>query len=120
MLGKWTQEQTETARKMRMDGCSYKDIGRAVGKKENTVAGYVNLHPELFGAPGGQRESFKEALCWTCARSGTSTCCWDKKFEPVDGWRAKAVFRNGIGHTYHVMSCPEYVEDGRWRELFQR
>ena len=57
----------------------------------------------------------KETLCWSCKRVGTGTCSWDKRLKPVDGWKAKQRPYPGkkgkSDHTYHVISCPRYVND---------
>lgn len=61
----------------------------------------------------------KDSLCWLCSNSTNSGCSWSKSFVPVDGWEAtpntqyiemnKGKFREE--QTYHVLKCPEFVDD---------
>lgn len=63
----------------------------------------------------------KETLCWSCKRVGTGTCSWDKRLKPVDGWKAKQRPYPGKkgknDKTYHVISCPRYVNDSEPTEI---
>ncbi len=52
----------------------------------------------------------KTTLCISCRRSGTSSCAWDKAFEPVAGWTAQRVQWNEA-FTYQVSACPLFVPD---------
>lgn len=49
-------------------------------------------------------------LCWTCKKA-VCKCSWSKNLEPVKGWDAYEVPFYLGGTTYHIVSCPEYVED---------
>lgn len=57
----------------------------------------------------------KDTLCWGCARVGTSTCSWDKRLKPVEGWYAEAVAMRGSHEkgivTWKVIECPLYLPD---------
>jgi len=48
--------------------------------------------------------------CWTC---GNNKCSWSTKFIPVENWKARPSVRQGVGKTYTVMECPEYIYDGQ-------
>ena len=56
----------------------------------------------------------KNTLCWSCTRPGTSSCSWDAKLEPVEGWTAirtqVLLSTNVFGESYHVIHCPLYQE----------
>ena len=66
----------------------------------------------------------KETLCWSCKRVGTGTCSWDKRLKPVDGWKAKQRPYPGkkgkSDHTYHVISCPRYINDSEKEVVIRR
>lgn len=63
----------------------------------------------------------KESLCWSCDRTGTGECSWDRGLEPVLGWVAEkrdypASTRMKENYTYNVVKCPLY----RWDRKFKR
>lgn len=59
----------------------------------------------------------KETLCWSCKRTGTSTCSWDesKGNIPVKGWTAKEerhrAYEGKYIKTFHVIECPMFILD---------
>lgn len=68
----------------------------------------------------------KQQLCWKCQRAtahwnGLEPCPWMKSCTPVDGWEVTRVFRTDpnwkrtknprIIETFHVHSCPLFVDD---------
>lgn len=46
----------------------------------------------------------KETLCWLCRRPGSSSCAWDRSFDPVPGWTAAPGSESLI-----VKKCPEFL-----------
>lgn len=53
--------------------------------------------------------------CWTCAKA-CKGCSWSRYFIPVPGWNAvETRIDKGDGNeptpSYHVIDCPEYVND---------
>lgn len=56
----------------------------------------------------------KETKCWSCTRPGTSSCSWDARLEPVEGWTAiptqVRLSTNVFGKSYHVIDCPLHQE----------
>lgn len=64
-------------------------------------------------------KSGKITLCWACRnavpdRRGEKGCNWSRKKKPVDGWEATPtecrVTRGLTVPSFHVKSCPEFVE----------
>ena len=62
-------------------------------------------------------------LCWFCKKATCSGCSWSARFEPVVGWVAepttltqhsgsnkKMTGIDKIIPSFHVISCPEYLE----------
>ena len=46
-------------------------------------------------------------LCWDCENC-IGGCSWSKNFEPVEGWKAKAVTNSDNSDTYLVRECPQF------------
>lgn len=77
---------------------------------------------------------YKETLCWTC-ENACGGCSWSKKFEPVEGWKAKKTkinFRRDYTHlrrdgkrtvrkhaivteSFLVLRCPMYKAEDEKR-----
>ncbi len=48
----WTPEEAEIANRLRLDGCSHREIAKAVGKKRSTVSSWLKRRNESFSVRG--------------------------------------------------------------------
>ena len=55
-----------------------------------------------------------ETLCWMCQKSCTKGCSWSNDFVPVNGWVAVKNEKTG---SYSVITCPEFVNDGKLDDI---
>ena len=50
--------------------------------------------------------------CWSCSKT-YSGCSYSKSDIPIENWIVKPSVRAGVGKTFTVIECPEYVYDGQ-------
>lgn len=113
-------------RKMREAGLSWEDIGSRLDvsyptlRKMRAKAGVKIPAPKRPRRNGGGYVAKRMTLCWQCVnavpdKSGKRGCAWSRSFKPVPGWDADET-RLYAGDearsivSYHVRSCPEFVE----------
>lgn len=113
-------------RKMREDGLSWEDISSRLDvscptlRKMRAKAGVKIPAPKRPRRNGGGYVARQMTLCWQCAnavpdKSGKQGCAWSRSFKPVKGWDADEtrLYANDDERStvsYHVRSCPEFVE----------
>lgn len=63
----------------------------------------------------GMNKSHPATLCWSCQNTDRHKCTWfdPDNQQPVPGWTAEKDYRTGVGDTYHVTACPNYLPDTR-------
>ena len=73
----------------------------------------------------GWLENIRKAnICFDCQKA-CGGCSWSRSFEPVPGWTAeKTMLNNGMAcdkrrmaETYHIIACPEFVQDEPRRKV---
>lgn len=113
-------------RKMREAGLSWEDIGSRLDvscptlRKMKAKAGVKFPRDKANATAHKQQLSKAKMLCWQCAnavpdKSGKRGCAWSRSFKPVKGWDADETRLYADDETrsivsYHVRSCPEFVE----------
>lgn len=52
-----------------------------------------------------------QTLCWYCQNTNRFKCSWfdPDNQQPVPGWTAEKDYRNGVGDTFHVIECPNFL-----------
>lgn len=62
----------------------------------------------------------KDTLCWEC-ENACGGCNWSrKKASPVQGWNAIRNDLVGGIESYVVISCPEFVSDGKEHKIARK
>ena len=102
-------------------------IASALGDKDElirkAVKAVVSSYVDTEGRPCRNGDGYvarQMTLCWQCAnavpdKSGKRGCAWSRSFKPVKGWDADETRLYANDETrsivsYHVRSCPEFVE----------
>lgn len=59
----------------------------------------------------GVNRAHPMTLCWGCQNTNRHKCSWfdPDNQQPVPGWTAEKDYRNGVGDTYHVTACPNFL-----------
>ena len=117
-MAKWTASQKRIARKMRLHGCSLKEIAERVGKSEEAVKTYMSRNRVRKTDTRYQPEVSQ--LCWDCAKAnGSGDCEWANRVcrKTVAGWTAEAIPARGVyigmdekEPWYIVTACPKFVK----------
>lgn len=115
---KWTKDEDDMIRRMRLKGMSYFHIGVIMGRSENAV------RKRAFAViPRNEDcEARQSTLCWDCINAVPDPekhhgCSWSIMFLPVPGWDAiYAPVRAYVGNeattteSYIVKKCPMFEE----------
>ena len=67
------------------------------------------------------RKDKPTTICGDCKRSA-GQCSWSAKFVPVEGWEAiptKISVGSSYDDSYAVLSCPEFVDDTRYKQEYK-
>lgn len=50
-------------------------------------------------------------LCWSCQNTDRHKCTWfdPDNQQPIPGWIAEQTHVNGVGESYHVVACPNFL-----------
>lgn len=110
--------QAELARKAGISHCTLSAILglRSTPNRETLerIAQALHVSPEWLTGNQPLTNFNGPTLCWTCQRAvpgdKTDGCSWSRSLTPVDGWEACESIK-GTMKTWHVVSCPEYIQD---------
>ena len=85
-----------------------------------TRPGDDEMYVVTYLGPGkrtkGNTYKHNRTLCRECARA-SGNCSWSRDLTPVKGWEAEASEdRSGTFYTWYVISCPQYIADGKTPE----
>lgn len=59
----------------------------------------------------GVTKSHPPTLCWECKNTNRFKCPWfnPDNPQPVPGWTAEKQYKKGVGDTYYVTACPNFL-----------
>ena len=120
-MGNYASIDYELLKKQRAEGWTMDRLAQEHGVSRWTIAERLSRGAHT---PTKRRNTgccnHKPTLCWQCAnavpdKSGKRGCAWSRSFKPVKGWDADETRLYANDETrsivsYHVRSCPEFVE----------